>query len=411
MTATKQRQRQEILGIIENSTEKHHVTNVIDNIPFDDLISFLVDYVTNQSSPEILAKLYYAAASLPDIIGTDCTQHIVSFLEYKELRCLCGVSQTFHRLVSTQRDQYMNQELLAHPAFFLFFHGEWSDSIAYVMQTKYEFDDLNQSGFERMGEREILKGHEMMLWNICKHFGFDCKLSAYNRDDGDRPWIFDGEFCPLEDAEASGQEEMWSRRGGVEIFGRNSTEYDLNDDLCPVVTIQTPIKEWREKFILKNIKGNVYEQILMTHPAFLGYNQGRIRKNFMIGYHPQNGYERDDLCRYSVDELAERGILKGEDIIIWRLCKHFGFKMTKCMLLHLDAVHGHDEILIREFPFGYTYGAEMMTWKAEEWRNADWQVIYPALWYTNIVAELQREFEGEMYHLDALTVFQIECMV
>lgn len=85
--------------------------------------------------------------------------------------------------------------------------------------------------------------------------------------------------------------------------------------------------------------------------------------------------------------------------------------MTKCMLLHLDAVHGHDEILIREFPFGYTYGAEMMTWKAEEWRNADWQVIYPALWYTNIVAELQREFEGEMYHLDALTVFQIECMV
>ena len=157
----------------------------------------------------------------------------------------------------------MNQQLAAHPAFFLFFFEKWSESIAYVMQTKYGFDDLNQSGFERIGEREILKGPEMMLWNICKHFGFDCKLSAFNQDDGDRLWIFDGDFCPLGDAEAGGQEEMWSRWSGGEIFGRNSTEYDLNDDLCPVVTIQTPIKEWREQFILKNMKGNMYDQIFM----------------------------------------------------------------------------------------------------------------------------------------------------
>lgn len=137
------------------------------------------------------------------------------------------------------------------------------------------------------------------------------------------------------------------------MSGRNTTEYDFMENLCPVLLIDSPSKEWRDQFISKNINVNMYEQILSVHPVFVRYNLWRESRSFVVGYHPQNEYQHDDLCQYSVHDLAEGGILKGMDTITVRLCKHFGFKIRKYMQLDLDEVHDHDEILIRNIPFGY----------------------------------------------------------
>lgn len=67
----------------------------------------------------------------------------------------------------------MNGQLLAHPAFVLFLYnqaGECDDIIAYVLQNKYGFNDLDQHGFYGMARNGILKGKDMEFWNICKYF-------------------------------------------------------------------------------------------------------------------------------------------------------------------------------------------------------------------------------------------------
>ena len=61
-------------------------------------------------------------------------------------------------------------------------------------------------------------------------------------------------------------------------------------------------------------------------------------------------YDPTVLCKHSIDELAERGVLKGMDMIIWRLCKHFGFETRTCMRLNFEEVDGHDKIWIRDLP-------------------------------------------------------------
>lgn len=88
--------------------------------------------------------------------------------------------------------------MLAHPAFFLFLYGEWSDSIAYVLQTKYNLHYLNSFGFDGMGKLGMFEGQDMALWNICNYFGWNCKLIPFHHDACDELWIFNGAFCPYE---------------------------------------------------------------------------------------------------------------------------------------------------------------------------------------------------------------------
>ena len=105
MAHSTERHQEEVLDIIEKSSENQHLENIIRNIPFDDVQSFLTVYVTNQSSPEMMMKLYYAAKSMLDI--RDCVQHVVTFLGYREMCSLSAVNQTFDRLAKDQSRQSM----------------------------------------------------------------------------------------------------------------------------------------------------------------------------------------------------------------------------------------------------------------------------------------------------------------
>ena len=51
----------------------------------------------------------------------------------------------------------------------------------------------------------------------------------------------------------------------------------------------------------------------------------------------------------------------------------------------------------------------MMEWKDTEWRQVEWQVLYPGQQYVNIVAEVNEEFEDDSHHLFAQAMFEIEC--
>merc|ERR550525_864918 len=141
------------------------------------------------------------------------------------------------------------------------------------------------------------------------------------------PWAFEGAFCDYHTLDSD--DHRWKPWTGGDVIGENTSEYEIYDNLSPVMHIEAPSKEWRDRFMAENMNGTVHELIVMTHPVFSGYAQWKEPRDFVSGYHLQNEYESDDLCQYTIDQLAERGIIKGMDMIIWRLCKHFGFGMRK----------------------------------------------------------------------------------
>lgn len=101
------------------------------------------------------------------------------------------------------------------------------------------------------------------------------KLFALHKEcTSDEPTVFGGDFCSRKDADESGY--SWYAWAGT-ISGRDCSEYDLVEDLCPVVEIESPSREWRDKFISEYMKGNIYERLLLTHPAFQGIMSGESR--------------------------------------------------------------------------------------------------------------------------------------
>ena len=251
----------------------------------------------------------------------------------------------------------------------------------------------------------MLSGHDLMLWNICKHFGFKYKLIGLSNGIYDETCVWNGPFRPLREIEEQlGDEYDWPIWSGGFITGMNSTEYDEVENLCPVIQIECPSTEWRDTFLSENIEGNIYEQMLLLHPAFKGYNQWRKQKDYLIGYYLQADYGETDIKRYSITELVERSILKDMDLITVKLCKYFGFEMRKCLRLN-PMFEG--EILIRNPPRKYPF---QMEWRESDWYQAEWHCIYTTTSLgMKMVGFVDRPYEGTMYSVPAEAVIEIKC--
>ena len=385
MSSQPKRQRIEPLSVTLQSIDDHNVASIA---------------VLDQALTGTLHKLSSDSQSFLDIIGNDCVQYAISFLEYREMCALSRVNKIFHRFITKESDKSMSGELLAHPAFMTFLYGERIECLqcapCFALQHKYEIHDLNQKGqdsFEMMGRKGILKGQDMVLWSICDHFGFDIALFPVNSFDdvtGEAQkvqpvMIYNGSFCSLEEADAEDNETTWTTWPGPHIFGVDSTAYCWWRDLCPVVVLGSETdtfwsNEWRDTFLSKNIENNVYEHLLSTHPAFSGYNEWTEPSDYLIGYHLHGIYSESDLSRYSVEELAERGILNEMDMIVWRLCKHFGFRMRKRLFLN-RVLNFENKTLIRDFPDKQWDDYWEMKWDEDEWEFADWHSIHLCAMY------------------------------
>lgn len=202
MASSVSRHQSKLVNLIRKCNNPHDLSGLIKNIDFGALQSFLEDYVLNQTTPESAAKIYHRSVPLPDITGTDCFQYMLSFLDYRGLCGLTGVSKSIAWFPMKQICKLMNWQLLIHPAFTVWCFGDWIEhQPRFALQHKYSFHDLNEYGFDKMGERGILKGMDLELWNICKHFGWKHQLLAYEGINCESDRIYQGPFCELKEAQ------------------------------------------------------------------------------------------------------------------------------------------------------------------------------------------------------------------
>ena len=101
--------------------------------------------------------------------------------------------------------------------------------------------------------------------------------------------------------------------------------------MCPVVEVECPEKEWWNGFISRKIKGNLYEQLFKVHPVFKQCSEWSEDRDHLIGYVLHHEYG-SAVWKLSCNEWGEKNSLKGMDMRIWGLCRHFGFEMSLYLL-------------------------------------------------------------------------------
>ena len=257
--ATFARQKEYIYGVIHNGTCSADLYSLIDSIHYSDLQSLFLDFVSRQTSPEKMVKMYYATKPLPNAIGDDCMRHVMEYLKPKELvsmSCVCRKIKSVCAAINGSNSRF-DDLLLSSPVFEQYCtrkpRGKFQ--IGYFLQNMYDLDDLNEYSFKGLGEKGILMNEDKEVYDICNHFGFKCKLLAWSQTSGDS--AVRREEQPFEDCTASGywsdwDEPPWDTEYGTGVRHAKVTEYqgrDVNDvyDLCPVVCITCPAREWRKK--------------------------------------------------------------------------------------------------------------------------------------------------------------------
>ena len=371
--------------VIQNAETQADLKVLFRNIPLNDLQSLFSDYVTNQASSVTVAKLYRCAGSLLDIVGKDCVQHALSFLGYRDMCTLSVTNKCIRDILEIEKEHLMSRRLIVHLAFFEFIYGEWAitPTVRFALQNKYSYDDLNNYSFDAMGKRGILKGDDLILWQICSHFGWNYDLTKRNDlEDG----CYDGPFCDMMDTER----ELWNipypEWDLTAVEGIESTLYDCEKDMLPVLQVECPNKLWRDKFVSKNINGNMLDQLFLHHPMFREYHQWNEPIDCLIGYYLRNQYGNAKL-RYPINVLGRKGILQGMDMIIWRLCQHFEFE-TRLYLRNDECS------MIRPFPTDLASEQKgkylSLDWNTEEdsteWKEIYWDSLYGKGTHYNLAA-------------------------
>ena len=180
--------------------------------------------------------------------------------------------------------------------------------------------------------------------------------------------------------------------------------------MCPV--LEMTALRWqdiqsRDELVFKCV-GDRYDHLLNTLSVFDGYREWEEQKDYVFGYLLKYEYciysDSTHFSRYSMDELGEQNILTGMDMIVWRICKHFGFEMKKC-LIYKD-YNEADRYLIREFPAGTWSECLDMTWNNDEWHEAEWESMFGV---QHLVTNDIAVFTKDGSDANAQAVFQIKC--
>ena len=265
--STIDKHKETIRSVIANGSCRSDVDCVIDSIPFEDLQSLLRQYVESQTSPERVVKMVYATTPLPTIIGNDCVTHILEYLEWIELRKASGVNRTLNRMCIKLCDVRFDRLLLKSPVFREYFDDDWEGddfSIGYFLQNKYDTQLLNTLDLGELGARGILKGQDMEVYQLCKHFDMDTQLVAWSKTGGD-PHVT---HCDFSDCDVDTEWDDWDiaecwTYHGKGIAHARVTVYRRGEPwesfaMCPIVIIQLEDKECMEERrseVLERISG------------------------------------------------------------------------------------------------------------------------------------------------------------
>ena len=179
-----------ICDFIRASEGRTGLNVLIHSIDFDDLRALLWDYVNEQQCDTTIIKMFYATRSVQEAIGTDCIKYMMGYLAFTDICRLSRVNKEFKTLCNPHFDR----KLLAHPIFAEFFHSEIDDNgrkldicfksdieddqleFGYLLQNKYQRYYLNKFSFKELGQKQMLKGDDSVVWELCNHFGFETDL-------------------------------------------------------------------------------------------------------------------------------------------------------------------------------------------------------------------------------------------
>ena len=181
-------QKEFICGVIRSGTCTADLYSLIDSIDHSDLQSLFLDFVSGQTSPEKVVKMYHATNPLPNAIGDDCMRHMMEYLTPRELAsmsCLCRRTKEMCSAINSSDSRFDNL-LLRSPVFEEYFKKKprGKSRIGYFLQNKYNVDDLNNYSFKKLGRKGMLVGDDKEVYDICNHFGFNCKLLAWSQSRG-----------------------------------------------------------------------------------------------------------------------------------------------------------------------------------------------------------------------------------
>ena len=95
---------------IRKILRRDQLYSLLNCIDIDDIHDFLTEYVYREKSVDKISKMYHATVSLPTQIGMDCIEHMMNFLDIRDLALMSGVNTEFNEIcsVSKQRRIYRN---------------------------------------------------------------------------------------------------------------------------------------------------------------------------------------------------------------------------------------------------------------------------------------------------------------
>ena len=83
-----------------------------------------------------------------------------------------------------------------------------------------------------------------------------------------------------------------------------------------------------------------FDHELLCDPVFEEYFGHKKDDQFRIGYLLQNKYSTYHLNGNSFEEMGKKGLLKGDDLVIWALCHHHGFKTSLLRWVDDEGLNG-----------------------------------------------------------------------
>ena len=90
---------------IRKILRRDQLYSLLNCIDIEDIHDFLTEYVYREKSVEKISKMYHAAVSLPTQIGMDCIEHMMSFLDIRDLASMSCVNAEFNEMCSKPKQK------------------------------------------------------------------------------------------------------------------------------------------------------------------------------------------------------------------------------------------------------------------------------------------------------------------
>lgn len=178
-------QKTKISCDIERAENKHFFINMVRGIAMDDLKCLFDDYVSQQSSLNTVARIFYCTHPLIDTIDTDYGRSILHYLRYRDALRLSRTCKRFHTLIgdfATMHLRFALELLRLKPVFrSRAFYEQQTErlSTTYALQNEYAVEHLNSMSFDELGKRAILTGDDLAIWKLCRRFACSTALFGY----------------------------------------------------------------------------------------------------------------------------------------------------------------------------------------------------------------------------------------